>query len=167
MKRSEMVSGKGKSKIQTYWLHSPGQTHEDPDKAQHEQKVKTANKNLSLDEVEDALAPKVKRLVGWNVEILQKLLQLIIAKRNTTGNKRNYDAQLNKMEAAYSKRQYLLDEVIEIIALPKFDVKHHNIKKGAVKAEIPEKVVEQLKLYVAAVAVMHQDNPFHNFEHAR
>ena len=166
-KRSELVSGKGKSKIQTYWLHGHGQSQEDPDKEGQELKAKTANKNISFDQIEDALPPKVKRLVDWNVEILKKLLQQIVAKRTGVGNKRNYDAQLSKMEAAYTKRQYLLDEVIEIIALPKFDVKQYKTKSGVDKEPLAETVLEQLKLYVSAVAVMHRDNPFHNFEHAR
>jgi hypothetical protein len=167
-KRAEMVSGKGKGKMQTYWLHTPGQsTEEDPDKAAS-QHAKVANKNVPLDELEDSLPPKVKRLVGWNVEILKKLLQLIVAKRDAIGNKKNYDAQVRKRETEILKRQYLMDEVTEIIALPKFDHTHHTkTKPGAAKEALPDKVVEQLKLYVSAVAAMHQDNPFHNFEHAR
>jgi class 3 adenylate cyclase len=170
-KRTEMVSGKGKGKMQTYWLHTPGQsTEEDPDAKAAEQSLNarsTNKRNLPLDELEDSLPPKVKRLVGWNCEILKKLLQQIVAKRTAMGNKRNYDVKLKTMEAAYAKRQYLMDEVTEIISLPKFDATHHKTKFGSVKEPLPEKVVEQLKLYVSAVAAMHQDNPFHNFEHAR
>lgn len=166
-KRAELVSGKGKGSMQTYWLQSPGEINTENDAEEATLLSKIVNKNISLDDLEDALPPKVKRLVSWNVEILKKLLQQIVAKKNCSGNKRNYDAQLSKLEAAYSKRQYILDEVTEIIALPKFDVKAHKTKAKTGKGDLPEKVVDQLKLYVSAIAAMHRDNPFHNFEHAR
>ncbi len=166
-KRPELVSGKGKGSMQTYWLQSPGETNAENDAEESALQSKVVNKNISLDDLEDALPPKVKRLVSWNVEILKKLLLQIVAKKNAIGNKRNYDAQLSKLEAAYSKRQYILDEVTEIIALPKFDVKAHKTKSKCAKGDLPEKVVDQLNLYVSAIAAMHRDNPFHNFEHAR
>jgi class 3 adenylate cyclase len=166
-KRAELVSSKGKGVMQTYWLQTPGQANkqeeeEKEDRAQQGTKLK----DVALDDLEEALPPKVKRLVSWNVEILKKLLQHIIAKRNAMGNKQNYDKQLTKMEAEYCRRQYCLDEVTELIPLSKFDIKAHRNQELPSKIVIPEKVEQELRLFVASVAAMHRDNPFHNFEHA-
>jgi len=169
-KRSELVAGKGKSNMQTFWLQSPGEptlSNTEYDKTGAAMHIKAVNKNVSLDELEEALPPKVKRLVGWNTEILKKLLRQIVEKRVAMGNKRNYDAQIARMEAAYVKQKNCLDEVTEIIALPQFDVKAYKKSQVHEKVEISQKVLDQLKLYVSAVAAMHRDNPFHNFEHAR
>jgi len=152
-KRPELVTAKGKTAIQTYWLQSPGDTDveepisDNPDNSTRQKEVDLAN-------VEDSLSPKVKRLVEWNVEILKKLLQEIVAKRDAFGKKRTNEAQIAKLEVAYTKKQYLIDEVKEIISLPKFDVRAH--KKKAEKAELSPQVVEQLKLYVSAIAAMHR-----------
>lgn len=150
-KRPELVTAKGKTTIQTYWLQSPGDSVHDEELLNPE--TKAFHKDLPLDDLEDALPPKVKRLVGWNVEILKKLLQQIVAKREASGKKRA-DAQITKIEALFAKKHYLLDEVTEIIPLPKFDVRAH--RKKAEKTELDPVVVDQLKLYVSAVAAMHQ-----------
>jgi hypothetical protein len=151
-KRPELVTAKGKTAIQTYWLQSHGDAAQDEPVDSAESKA--YNRNISLDELEDSLPPKVKRLVGWNVEILKKLLLQIVAKRDASGKKRNNDALLARMEVAYGKKQYLVDEVKEIISLPKFDVRAH--RKKAEKGELSTEVVEQLKLYVSAIAAMHR-----------
>jgi hypothetical protein len=59
-----------------------------------------------------------------------------------------------------------IDEIVEIISMPKFDEKaaikgidHHSV-------EIDPVVARQLHDYVSIIASTYRDNPFHNFEHA-
>lgn len=59
----------------------------------------------------------------------------------------------------------VLDEVEEIIKLPKFEARSSGKHQG-IGSKLRREVVEQLRLYVKTVAAMYRDNPFHNFEHA-
>jgi class 3 adenylate cyclase len=181
-KRPEKVYTKGKGDMQTYWLLNKdglddGSEHGDRDahivdEMKQGGGINSAPKlgDNSIEQLEQSLPPKVQRLVGWNVEILKKLLQQIIAKRNASINQHKRatvnEASLIKLEKEIARRTNCLDEVCEIITLPKFDHKAHKHQENPSKIEIPEKVVQQLRLYVASVAAMHRDNPFHNFEHA-
>mmetsp|Transcript_18394 Transcript_18394/g.32434 ORF Transcript_18394/g.32434 Transcript_18394/m.32434 type:complete len:1211 (-) Transcript_18394:204-3836(-) len=163
-KRADVVTAKGKGELHTFWLVTPGQEHVDEVNTNDPEFAHRAG--LKLEEIEATLPPKIQRLVGWNAEILKKLLQQIIAKRNAVTNKRNYDAQLNRLESEINQRKQLMGEVIEVIALPKFDAKSHKNQENPSKVVIPEDVVSELRLYVCSIAAMHRDNYFHNFEHA-
>jgi hypothetical protein len=159
----------GKGEIQTYWLVTPGQIDADgkkSDKRNPEYPSANVPAGIKLKDVEATLPPKIQRLVGWNVEILKKMLQQIIANRNAVNNKRNYDAQLQRLEMDINRRKELMGEVTEIIFMPKFDPKAHRNQENPTKVIIPDRVIDQLRMYVSSVAAMYGDNEFHNFEHA-
>jgi hypothetical protein len=59
-----------------------------------------------------------------------------------------------------------LDEVIEAIALPKFDSKAATGTSNHHLVQISPSVVSALRKYVSIIASTYRDNPFHNFEHA-
>mmetsp|Transcript_42749 Transcript_42749/g.103157 ORF Transcript_42749/g.103157 Transcript_42749/m.103157 type:complete len:865 (+) Transcript_42749:140-2734(+) len=179
-KRAEVVTAKGKGEMQTYWLVKPGDTDnfESQDRAEemaakvrddgpeHLASATVVANSTNIEEIEASLPPKIMRLVGWNVEILKKSLQAIVAKRNATNTKRNYDAQVAKREAELVKKKLLLGEVCEVISLPKFDAKAHKNQEPPNKIVIPDEVVKELRLFVSSLAASHRDVPFHNFEHA-
>mmetsp|Transcript_42744 Transcript_42744/g.103121 ORF Transcript_42744/g.103121 Transcript_42744/m.103121 type:complete len:576 (+) Transcript_42744:1120-2847(+) len=179
-KRAEVVTAKGKGEMQTYWLVKPGDTDnfESQDRAEemaakvrgdgpeHLASATVVANSTNMEEIEASLPPKIMRLVGWNVEILKKSLQAIVAKRNATNTKRNYDAQVAKREAELVKKNQLLGEVCEVISLPKFDAKAHKNQEPPNKVVIPDEVVKELRLFVSSLAASHRDVPFHNFEHA-
>jgi hypothetical protein len=60
-----------------------------------------------------------------------------------------------------------VDCVTEVISLPKFDPKRA-IKRFELFTpdDLDEEVKSQMKMYVAEIASMYNDVPFHNFEHA-
>ena len=63
--------------------------------------------------------------------------------------------------------EQVLDEVQEIITLPKFDPEVAKLQGPIEDIELPEIVVTQLRNLVEQLALLyHDDNPFHNFEHA-
>jgi hypothetical protein len=164
-KRADVVTAKGKGELQTYWLLTPGLVDDkqvdasaDPESAHRV--------GLNLDQLEASLPPKIQRLVCWNVEILKKLLQQIIAQRNVIPTKRNNESQLTRLEESMNNRKQLMGEVTEIIALPKFDARTHKNQENPSTIKIPDEVLKELKLYVCSIAAMHRDNYFHNFEHA-
>ncbi|CAJ1964636.1 unnamed protein product [Cylindrotheca closterium] len=116
-------------------------------------------------QVEQLLSPKSRRLCQWNVDILVRQLQQVVAFRNTSKCKKN-DNLLAKQEEELSKHRSTLDEVVEIIPLPGFDAEAYNRNQDPNDVELPRKVVDQVKLFVASIALMYRNNPFHNFEHA-
>jgi hypothetical protein len=164
-KRADVVTAKGKGEVQTYWLVTPGLIDDKPitDTTEPESAHRVG---LNLDQLEASLPPKIQRLVGWNVEILKKLLQQIIAQRNTMPTTRSYDAQLTRLEESMDNCKQLMGEVTEIIALPKFDARAHKNHENPNTIKIPDEVLKELKLYVCSIAALHRDNHFHNFEHA-
>lgn len=59
-----------------------------------------------------------------------------------------------------------LNEVAEIITLPKFDGKTRQQRVSQQSTDLSPEVVAQLRTFVEAMAGKYRDNPFHNFEHA-
>ena len=123
------------------------------------------------------------RLVDWTVEILQQLLKQVVARRmcldaakeksSTEASAAREKSSTEASNARHStpiftkpQNQMVLDEVCEIIRLPKFDAE---ALKNQVKPEsivLDEAVLSQLHEYVAGIAALYRCNPFHNFEHA-
>jgi hypothetical protein len=115
---------------------------------------------------ESSLPPRIKRLVDWNVDVLKRLLKQVVAKRNASSHEifdLNHPVMM-KNEVNIGCDTYVLDEVTEIIRLPGYT--HVKMEEDPTKIELPKEVEDQLRLYVASIAGMHRDNPFHNFEHA-
>jgi class 3 adenylate cyclase len=167
------VAKSGKLDIETYWLVVGENGYLGPEaKSNAPAKVDViagGNRKFgdtTLADLEASIDPKMLRLVAWNVEIMKKLLQQIIAKRNAALNKKATAEELAAKEKLISRRTNCLDEVVEIIHLPKFDAQAYKHQENPNKIVIPANVVEQLRLFVTTVAAMYRDNPFHNFEHA-
>lgn len=58
----------------------------------------------------------------------------------------------------------VLDEVVEIITLPDFNIKAQRKDEEAIK--LPSAVVTELRDYITCISTMYRSNAFHNFEHA-
>lgn len=190
--RKELVSAKGKGKLQTYWLKVNHK--EEPDQSDYLKSkpfdglqsgsftnsggyvTKPTNYNntclntdaSNYESIEEMLSPRVRRLCQWNVDILARHLRQIVAHRNAQGpTEQNYNEELSRREVSICRQMDVLDEVVEIIPLPGFDPEENRRKEDPNEIELPEVVMKQIRLYVACIAAMYHDNPFHNFEHAR
>lgn len=60
----------------------------------------------------------------------------------------------------------VIDEVAEIITLPKFNMQAIKSLERAEDMELSDAVTSQLRDYISTVSEMYRDNPFHCFEHA-
>jgi hypothetical protein len=122
---------------------------------------------------------KTERLVEWNVEVLKKLLQQILAARAdyTPEKGRSNIQRLEKVEAelkgSVEKDEEggggitnVLDEFQEIITIPHMNVNDLRKRKDPDSIPIPPQVVEQLRDLLSLIACFYRPNPFHNFEHA-
>jgi hypothetical protein len=99
-------------------------------------------------------------LVEWATKLLLENVKKIILKREALGVKQRHAAVTD----FNPEGKACLDEVTEVIKLPKFDAKVAALENK--EKIINSEVSSQLREYVSVIASMYHDNPFHNFEHA-
>ncbi|CAB9498466.1 Receptor-type guanylate cyclase gcy [Seminavis robusta] len=149
--REDAVKAKGKGIMRTYWM--------------------TPKKNDSSaggSSVGDpAEQQSQNRLVDWIVSLMLDDIRKIVYDRKKVGGISN----LMKGQAAPTfvpaKGTTCMEEVKTVIHMPKFDSTKQAHQMGKYKGiSVEDDVVKELTAYVAAIAAIYRDNPFHNFEHA-
>jgi 3'5'-cyclic nucleotide phosphodiesterase len=101
------------------------------------------------------------RLIDWNVEVLMGFLEKVVQNRNPTT-----EEELYWTKPPCASRGLVIDEVVEVIALPAF-ANGVRVKRSSRLAKVlPSVVRTQLKEFVSGIASMYRNVPFHNFEHA-
>ena len=176
--RRGKVYVKGKGEMQTYWIrkrkllklfraNSMDMTAMIADQSENEMEDgQDDDDDIVLDGINIEEMNKIDRLVEWNVELLSSLLQQIMASRE--GVTENQMSQRSLLwEDNMVKGKTVLDEFKPIIPLKRFDANELKARRRPSSIEIPDAAKKQLRSYLANIASMYQDNPFHNFEHAR
>ncbi|CAB9522693.1 activated protein kinase catalytic subunit alpha-1 [Seminavis robusta] len=140
----------GGNEIVSYWIGEPIVPGSEPVAAAPESGV--SNKGLGS-------------LIEWNVDVLARVLREIVAARHTHhGNTTQTDFS---HLAAASEAGTIIDEVEEVVSLPKFNVDTVRRMKERQGAALPPDVMLQLRAFVTEIAQMYDnDVPFHNFQHA-
>jgi hypothetical protein len=162
-RRDEIIVAKGLGELETFWLvlgkeRSEGATSMTSDALSvHSDEKPEANLTCSIS------PQKMARLIDWNIDVLLRLLKQIAAARGEPSSKPHAE---HVAQSSSTIGKTVLDEVREIIALPKFDADAAEKQDDVDDIEIDEKVIDQLSSYVSSIAALYQDNPFHNFEHA-
>ena len=101
-----------------------------------------------------------RRLVNWMVELFSGHIGKLMATRGETKGASDVKYLPRKVQTS-------LDEVAEVIYLPRFDEKAHALVGADGKSlKMSRKAQSQLHEYVATIANYYKDNPFHNWEHA-
>jgi len=177
--REETVNAKGKGQLKTFWLR----TQDNLDKQKRpalpaEMRASVIEKSA----IDQLASEKTARLIDWNCDVLLRLMKQIVARRRAMAKMKTNIVGLQGLKS--SRRQSMngslhgasmdesnengtvIDEVKEIITLPKLDLKLTKAQEEADTVELPEEVVNQLTEYVSNIAAMYRENPFHNFEHA-
>ena len=193
-KRQEKVKAKGKGELQTYWLvfrkndsasvSSSGFSESSRDEQNFD--LNDSEPDLGTGEVATKrllpggsqefvvptkLSKKTERLVAWNVDILSRLLEKILATRQSDKATSSMEHDITALEHELNERKEqgtVMDEVKEIIQLPKYDIAAAQKKerRNSSVIKLPANVRGQLKSYVSAVAGTYRENdsvPFHNF----
>lgn len=151
--RTEKVEAKGKGLMTTYWVEP---------KNYASSQASTASTALSH-EVQFSstrVSSQTQRLISWNIDVLERLLKKIIARRIALKRKAT-PVNWSKPH----KNMIVLNEVKEVIKLPEYDSKYYH-------AENPDSIILeprvkfQLSQFVTDIALTYHDNPFHNFPHA-
>ena len=178
--REDKVQAKGKGEMTTFWLSlaensssgdaqsscgdsfGGGMLLDAPDK-NRSTKMNKQNGSERLEAYRTYLPDKNQRLVEWNVDILLRLLKQIAAKRSVTKNKHVLRGTHSMTSDTANQPQMVLEEVVEVICLPKFTAKTAGVAERAEDMNLSSDVKLQLRSYVASIAAMYNDNPFHNF----
>ena len=166
--RSDQVTAKGKGVLKTYWLDpkpgkGAGSVTGSSDSGYSNSAGVPSNENDALFVMNKKRVAKQERLVTWIVEMLGQYLLKVVTLRKSQSN------NLFKPTSATiktSKNHTSLDEVAEVIYLPRFDKKNFEeaTRCKRQQASVSDEVLEELKEYVSAIAASYLDNPFHNFE---
>jgi class 3 adenylate cyclase len=162
--REDKVHLKGKGTLQTFWL-DPGR-----EKAlRRSSSLLTTPLSVATSPLEmvsgdaDGLQRK-QRLIKWNVEVLHDLLNRLVTSRSNCANTQTIPLEESSGPTKVSVGTSVIDEMTEIISLPRFDPEiHQNLHP----VKLPRVVKQQLHEYVSNIARLYRDDvPFHNFEHA-
>ena len=179
--RAEKIHAKGKGELQTYWLTSEAAENKAESVATSDTtdtqnitpeeaaaaRAAAEQEKLALKEQIDInmLEAKQQRLIDWNTTLLYKQLRLIVAHRMALSKKPGNQGRVALLEKGHGQIEgTVLDEVVEVVNLPKFDARMGDLDTEAIKLDPTIEI--QLREYVQTVAAMYRDNPFHNFEHA-
>ena len=185
--REDAVQAKGKGTLQTFWVTPKSSSSSatessttDPTEQQiipsscremdggaspkHRKKRKKKSPAAPLEDTE----AHNQRLVGWAADVLQKLLLRVVRERSVVGEEvADAEAPDVRQILHESAGSNPINEVVETITLPKFDRDQAKRRLNQSHAmELDSSVTSQLREYVATVASMYRQNPFHNFDHA-
>ena len=148
-KRAEKVHTEEKGELQTYWLNR-GRRH-----GQTEFETTSNGVSAQSDEIDELYGlDSEHRWVEWNTEVLRNLLKQIVARRE---NQRRLSGDSHH-SGSNVHAAIPLEEVKEIIELPKFDRKAAKRQRDNQDVEIPQKVSDQLKSYVTQIAGLYAQN---------
>jgi Adenylate and Guanylate cyclase catalytic domain len=160
--RGEKIHVKGKDELQTYWLifrGSPsGQSRSSSSGADDtENGVDEKNHASSPTSLLNPFDSKTQRLVEWNTDVLSRLLKEVVASRLSRESYR-VEGLPNDTAHGLAKDESMnvLDEVVEIIHLPDFDVQGVNRRVDASNMELSDKVKQQLRDFVTIIASMYR-----------
>jgi 3-dehydroquinate dehydratase len=113
---------------------------------------------------------KKERLIEWVVDVFGKLLVKVVARRETLKCKKNKVPLMTSNTSKSNGKTWLDDDVIyleevkEVIDLPKFDARTVQANEASVRLSDIQK--DELKDFIVSVAELYSENSFHCFEHA-
>ena len=114
---------------------------------------------------------KEERLIDWNVAVLMSFLEKVVQHRLMAVDNKSFRFGKTGSDHVRPRRSVdgaesglIIDEVVEVISLPKFNANCASTRGRCVV--LPKEVHNQMKEFVASIASMYRQVPFHNFEHA-
>jgi hypothetical protein len=100
---------------------------------------------------------KTDRLIAWNVDLLKRSLQQIVARRRTCGGEGKI-LSIDEEIIVPGEGGTVIDEVSEIIEMPAFDSKKAKKQEDPEAIDLPDKVIAQLRDYVTLLAKSYRGN---------
>lgn len=174
--RQDKVKAKGKGELQTFWASpkysGPESTNSGSEQSLGVESVASTRKLHASLAFKGELDAKRKRCVHWIAEIMIKLLKQIVSRRAARAGQfmlkleQKLDHEDFSNHFTLEDSQLPIDEVREIITLPKFDKNVVKRQADYKTIKLSEDVLDQLHNYIAEIALLYHENPFHNFDHA-
>ena len=179
--RTDIIQAKGKGALETFWLDtqlrsSPSVESEGKEGSPPPSPEARVSSDRDRKFLEAGLKPeapsndeKLNRLIGWNTDVLGRLIKQIIARRNAAiklGKTRVTKAEVPQLTPQPRGTATVLDELKEIIHLPALDAIVVENQEDPTSIVLDQELTDQLRDFVGMVALSYHDNPFHNFEHA-
>lgn len=172
--REDKIVAKGKGEMTTFWLNVTKGDHQSTSSGSSStplpclgiQSELTGSSFAQDLRFQSKSSSKTQRLVDWNVDVLLTLLKQVEKARRAAMIVPDSIEKLAEMEQRIREGRpdsTVIDEVVEIVALPQF-------QSGVLRQdpiEISPEALIQLRKYVSTIASMYNKNNFHNFEHAR
>ena len=115
-----------------------------------------------------------ERLVDWNARELTKLLRTVMAQREAKSKAQILDSSNGTATGGNKRASFVisamtssnltpLEEVKDVIALPKFDAESFTAQFHTNEITLERNVVKQLHALVTKISTLYKSNPFHNF----
>lgn len=173
--RDEKVTAKGKGDLSTFWLQTYSNSQESSGIHSETEWTEAVEglemlpqevggelqRTISQQMMEDATATHIteaekrQRLVEWNADLLIRLLQAIIARRQARGSKADNWNDIEQIEDSFREREALvMEEVVEVIEMPNFS----QARRPPGSVELSPVVIQQVKVYVENLSYMYRDN---------
>ena len=109
---------------------------------------------------------RIQNLIEWLVEGLKVHLKRIVA-YNKASHYNGTAVDENSVRKSWTaKGKPILEELSETLDIPEHTRDEILAAHDPNWVMLPNNVIQQLTEYIAAVADLYHDNPFHNFEHA-
>ena len=142
----------------------PGSSEIEMSEKKKKKKRRHARRKSSIGKKEGSRERRLNRLVDWNCELLAQLLKQIMARRELLGTTPDDPNELLHVAQQFGTKdnKQTREEVQEVISMPAFEA----TQDKAIMGNLSDEALRQLHLYVATIASMYRNNPFHNFEHA-
>jgi hypothetical protein len=165
--REDTVQSIGKGKLKTYWALPTSASRKKFAKNDSEMGANTDHSEL--DDIYDKsfqedqlLMDKSMRLVDWNVDVMQRVLKLMVAQRQDIKPTKTSFRESARVQppltmnanGAMHQAHTPLNEVVEIMSLPRFDAKVASNQNAADDIELPEKAMRQLREFIMNIASM-------------
>jgi hypothetical protein len=155
--REDRVETVEKGEMKTYWLTKGNHHNKHGDHDASSFHGSSLGESGSDSEDDDhANLESEHRWIDFNVEVFIKLLKQIIARRDQ-GSVETY-----KPSDVVATAEMPLEEVKEIIELPKFSRRAAKRMLENEDVEVSDSVVRQLREFVSEIAGRYNDNPFHS-----
>lgn len=169
--RDETVVAKGKGEMQTYWLLVDNDNNSVDDTCSYSSIGFDITIIATVEQGDfgrgnaSVVSQKTLRLIDWNTDILFRLLNKVVTRRNHLVRVSFPGKSLAsaRWEEVSSANKTVLSEVEEIIRLPPALTYKEDSEE---KTEIDSVVHDELRDYVTQIAHHYRDNPFHSFDHA-
>ena len=192
--RQEMVTAKGKGKLQTYWFIPSGMrsnSRELEDNSLSPEDTSEHSESQEPTESNDADNTTMHAILGDAVVLKDSSLRNSRTGKTVWGKRAsdverlvdwNVELLCNLLKKIVARRSIVdfvvdresslhgnipIDEVKEVVQLPQFNADAAVKMAAEMSVELPEGVRQELRDFVRRISKMYnQDCPFHNFDHA-